>query len=229
MKKIFIFTFTFLFINSYSQNSTLETRNNVNEFKNLTNIGGWLPGKIEDKTIKGSVYLFPNWNGIHKVTTKNGEKIQLLNLNYNIKNKTLESYVSSDSVFQYDIDKFDFFLKSNLKYKVIEINNVKGLFQEIYYSPKLMLYKEPLISITSGVINPLTQEKMQQDSYELNFVYYLFVNNKFEKINLKKADLFKHFTKEKNLIKEFVSKNNLDYSDEVSFIKILNYLNTIVN
>lgn len=208
----------------------LESRNTLDKLQNsdaLRTTGVWIPAKPIDNSIAGSTYLFPNWNGMFKVVLKTGESRQLFNLNYNIKRKTIESTVSKDSVFQYDIDKIDLVIQANKKYKVITDNELNGMFLEIYDSEKIKLYKEYFITVVEGVFNPMTQEKTEQDRFVQNFKYQLFINEKFEKVKLNKSDILNKLKDKKDEVKDFVSKNNLSFNSEEDISKILNFYNTL--
>lgn len=230
MIKIFITLVSLTSIFAFSQDNNLVTQENLRSLKNTNLVfgnGAWIPGKVEDKTITGSVYLFPSWNGIFKIITKKGDTKQLLNLNYNIKTKDIEAFISNDSVFQFDKNQFDYIIQSNKKYKVIDEGELNGLFYEVYNGEKIKLYKEYTISIQGGTFNPLTQEKIELDKYVQNYNYYIFKDNKFEKVKLSKKDIFKYLSDKKETLKEFVKKNDLDFSSDEDIKVILNYYNSL--
>lgn len=222
-----------LFVNhtlTFSQN-TVESRNTMETLNTTTYSDGiWVPAKPVNNFIKGSVYLFPNWIGTFKVVTTNGDTTNLFNLNYNIKNQTIESSISKDSVFQYDSDKIDCIFYSNAKYKVFNSENMKGLFLEIINNEKVKVYKGYSITVETGSLNPLTQEKLSDDNYVQNFEYYFFVNGKFEKLKLSKKtilNLVKDKEKEKE-VKDYTSKNNLSYTDDKDVKNILAFYSTLL-
>ncbi len=228
-KSIYLIILFFSMISTFSQRGNLETQSSLQSLTstNLNGGGVWLPGKVEDKTITGSVYLFPSWNGIFKIITKNGDIKQLLNLNYNIKNKNIEAFISNDSVFQFDKNQFDYIVQSNKKYKVFNDENLNGLFLEVFNGNKIKLYKEFSISVLDGIFNPLTQEKIELDKYVQNYSYYIFKDNKYEKIKLTKKDILKYLSDKKDLIKEYVNKNSLNFTTDEDVSIILKHYNTL--
>ena len=123
MKNLFLAALmSFISFQSFSQ--TTDAKNTSSNFNigyqgNINTTGIWTPGTYKQNFIDGSVYLFPNFNGQYTVITKKGDSRKLFNLNYNLKTQTLESSISKDSIFQYDLDQFDYIIALNKKYKVL--------------------------------------------------------------------------------------------------------------
>ena len=233
MKEIFIFKLFFLQFMLFSQENVIESRSILNSISSTNLINGsgtWVNGKVEDKTILGSTYLFPSWTGVFNVVSNEGNEYKLFNLNYNIKNKTLESLISSDSVYQYDISKINFIKFNNLKYNLYSnknSQNLNGLYQELFSSNDLILLKEFKIDLVIGAINPLTQEKVSNNEYVKFFNYFLKNGDKLNNIKLNKKNLMLIFENKKDLIKDYVNKNSLSFSNESDVIKIFNYYSSI--
>ncbi len=189
--------------------------------------GMWIPGKAMDKKIEGSVYLFPNSRGLFKVTTIEGDTHQLFNLNYNIKSQRLESMVSKDSVFLYDLNTIDFIINNNTKYKAIFEGELNGLFLEVFSNDKIKLYKKSHIVVEEGVMNPLTQEMISENKYIQKFSYFFWIKDEYVETKLTKGNVLKLLSDKKDLIKEYASKNKLSYSSEEDIKNILNHYSTI--
>jgi hypothetical protein len=189
--------------------------------------GAFLPGALLNDYVKGEIHLFPSWNGQFTVITKKGESRQLFNLNYNLQTKSLESFISKDSVFQYNIEQFDYVIASNKKYKVLNDSQFNGLVQEIYNGQKVNLFNEIRLEVEQGVLNPMTQTMISEDKYVKVFNYYLFINNKYTKIKLSKSDILKQLIDKKDALKEFASKNDLSFSKEDDVNKILKYYDSL--
>jgi hypothetical protein len=170
--------------------------------------GAFIPGVALKDYVKGEIHLFPNWNGQYTVITKKGDSRQLFNLNYNIQTKSLESFISKDSVFQYDIDQFDYIITSDKKYKVLNDLQFNGLVQEIYNGENLKLFKEIRIEVEQGVLNPMTQTMISEDKYVQVFHYYLYFNKKYIKIKLSKSDILKQLIDNMARTKQTARKSN---------------------
>ncbi len=227
--KIIIFALSLLLItiSSFSQNNdTFKAALNTNN-RDLQGGGAFLPGVVLNNYIKGETHLFPNWNGQFTVISKNGDRRQLFNLNYNLKTKTLESFISKDSVFQYDLDQFDYVITSNKKYKVLNESLLKGLVLEIFDGQKVKLYNEIHIEVEKGVVNPMTQTMISEDKFVQVFTYYLFLNGNQIKIKLNKSDILKQLIDKKDALKEFASKNDLSFSKEDDVNKILKHYDSL--
>jgi len=88
---------------SYGQNESASKSTsdfNTTYTGSISRNGLWVPAYSKDKSIEGSPYLFPNWNGMYSVVNTKGNKFKVLNLNYNIEAKTIETKVSKDYLFQ---------------------------------------------------------------------------------------------------------------------------------
>lgn len=225
--KIFALSLLLITISAFSQNNdTFKAALNTNN-RDLQGGGAFLPGVVLNNYIKGEIHLFPNWNGQFTVITKKGDSRQLFNLNYNLKTKTLESFISKDSVFQYDLDQFDYVITSNKKYKVVNEAQLKGLVLEIFDGQKVKLFNEIHIEVERGVVNPMTQTMISDDKYVQVFTYYLFLNGNQVKIKLSKSDILKQLIDKKDALKEFASKNDLSFSKEEDVNKILKYYDSL--
>ncbi|MET0760271.1 MAG: hypothetical protein ABWZ56_07615 [Flavobacterium sp.] len=227
MKNYSFFSLMFFYSMSiFSQeNKTAEYKTVLSSLDtDINNVGVWIPDNGTDKYIKGSVYLFPSWNDQYSLITKNGDSRKLVNLNYNIETKKLESLITVDSVFQYDLYQFDYVVQADKKYKVISNSQFNGLFFEVYNGDKIKLFRDVNIIVEKGIFNPLTQKK-QEDKYGRIYSYYLLTNGNYEKVKLRRNVILKNVHDKKYLVKKFVSKNNLSYTSEADVSKILNYYN----
>jgi hypothetical protein len=186
-------------------------------------IGFWIPAKISNNYIEGSVYLFPNFVGQYEVISKKGDVFKLYNLNYNLITKTLEARISKDSIFQYNLSEIDCVINQKYKYKFIDDSQVRGLLLEIYNNKKIQLYKEFTSVVQEASFNPLTQEKIGNDAHIRMDSYYFHKNDFFEKIKLNKKTILKYLSDKEDLVRKFVSKNKLSYKSEEDIVEILNY------
>lgn len=196
---------------------------NLNTLGGVTQNGVWSIPKVEDKTITGTNYLFKNFEGLYVVTNKAGNSFKLLNLNYNLSSETLETRISKDSVFQYDLKEIDYVASGNKKYKNLDTSNLNGLVLEVFKGKNFDIYRKSDISVLEGTINPMTQEKIQQDKYVQSYTYYTNTNGIIEKIKFNKSAVLK-LTKDKQAqVKEYAKANNLDFNNEIDVNIILKY------
>jgi hypothetical protein len=232
MKNVFLgllFFFIFSQVNCQNTNAN-SSSNNFNDAAftgSMRSSGLWMPSASIDNSIKGTVYLFPDFKGQYKVIAKDGNSFDLLNLNYNLKTKTLETFVSKDSVFQYELGKIGYVLTNNTKYKVNSDGNFKGLSLEVYNSEKIQFLKYFYIITEKAVINPMTNVIISEAKYTHVFNYFLYLNGKEVKIKLNKNDVLNALIDKKNAVKEYVKLNKLEYSSEQDICKILKYYESI--
>lgn len=223
---ILFFGFCFNLISAQGGSSYLDTKSSLSSLKssagNLSS-GVWAPAKVEDKTITGTNYLFKNFEGIYSITNKAGNSFKMSNLNYNLSSGTLETKISKDSVFQYDLNEIDYVVAGNKNYKNVRGTELSGLVLEIFKGKNFDIYKKIEISVLEGTISPLTQEKIQQDRYVQSYTYCTKTKDIIEKIKLNKSAILK-LTKDKQAqVKEYAKTNNLDFSNETDVNIILKY------
>lgn len=172
-------------------------------------------------------YLFDNWNEEFVLIKKNGESRKLSSLNYNLVLKTLEFKISNDSVLQVDLQQLDYMVHLNKIYRIINTDPLSGIYFEVFKGKTLRLYKETKLFIDESEVNPLLQEKIKKEKYIRKFVYYLMKDNKYEKISLGKKDILKFLNDKVDLVKVYVSNNNLSYKTDEDVNKILTYYDTL--
>lgn len=228
MNKTQILLTLVLFTHFCFAQDNVESRGSLSDLNSFTtSTGAWIPAKPNKNIILGSTYLFSNWVGQYKVASTSGQIATLFNLNYNIKEQTLEASMSNDSVFQYDIEKIDYILHGKNKYKVLDNGEIKGLFMEIISSEKIKVYKGYSIEIIEGSLNPLTQEKISEDTYQQSIQYYYVQNEKYQKFKPSKKSILKLLNDKSVEMKDYFSKHNFDFDNDQDLKTLFNYYNTL--
>ena len=215
----FMLFVTFSFFAQDNQNSK-KGDYNIDYLGNFNKAGMWLPASVEDKSISGSPYLFNSWEGLFSVINMKGNRFDLLNLNYNISTKKLESKVSKDSVFQYDLKDID-----KVKYlsKVYKVYN-EELFLQLFTSDSFEFLKSFQVVIQEPVSNPLTQSSLTPRRYVYKNEYKIFRNGVVTDFKLNKKSLLNLFPDKIDLIKNYANSNKLSFSEENDVVKIFNYI-----
>ncbi|WP_395058740.1 hypothetical protein [Flavobacterium sp.] len=189
--------------------------------------GMWVKGSTIDNTIEGSSYLFEEWDGVFKIFTDEMKYYPTHNLNYNIRSKVLESKISKDSVFQYDLKTISFIKRGEEKYVFYTIQEKKELCLELYSSNKIVFIKDFKLFLINGTLNPLTQEK-PKSRYEKKQVYFFkVINNEFHEIYLKKKSILKLFGDKSKLVDKYASDSNLKFSSEKDLCEIFKYYDSL--
>ena len=223
MKKTFLPFMLFMVFNLFAQDNNQLSSNtdyNTSFTGNISKNGMWIPAKVEDKTIEGSPYLFNSFDGLFYIINKNGDKFSILNLNYNISTKNLESKISTDSVFQFDLRTIDYVIVAKDKYKIYK----DELYLQLSNNGKIELLKSYKIAIQDAVFNPLTQQNSTPKRYLIKSEYKILKDNVLSEFKLNKKTIFNLFPDKKDIITQYVKKNKLSYSDEDDVKNILNYL-----
>lgn len=177
--------------------------------------------------IEGSKYLFPGSGGSCNLKTIKGDSYQLTNCNYNLNSKKIESFISKDTIFQFDLNQFDYVIKGRDRYKVISSRNMSGLLMELAVGQKIGLYKEINFKVQRGQFNPIMPAQSTNDRYIQSESYYVYSNREYEKIKLKSKDVLKFVSDQEEAVKQFVKKSDLNYNSVDDVVLILNYYNTL--
>lgn len=222
--RIFTVLILFLSMSSFAQ----ETVDNMNAMATQENVsangaGMWTVSKPLDKSIQGTQYLFPSWDGNYTIISKEGLQYKLFNLNYNLSTKKMETLMGKDSIFQYDISKIDYVKNFNRKYKVI--NN--ELYQELIAGEKISLLKGFHVAVIDGVISPLTQQYTTPNRYVQKNKYFYLKGEKFLEIKLKKKDVLSAFEDKADQVKKYAKDSNLSFGDENDVVNLFRYYNTL--
>lgn len=174
-----------------------------------------------DSAIEGNVYLFSSWDGSYEIYVPGNKGYSMQNLNYNIKDRILESKISKDSVFQFDIEKINFIKHDGKKYDVLKVNDGSELVEEIFVTDNVSFVKRFNVVLSKSVVNPLLQISTQNDVYSINKSFFLKVKEKdFVEVKLNKRSVLKLLADKSGEIKRYASDLKLGYTSENDLIKI---------
>ena len=203
----------------------------LNDLQYLQTGGMWVTNLRVAEPIKGSPYLFENWNTDSKIYTK--ERIYKIKFfNYNIAKERFEAKFSEDSVL----------VISTGGIKQIKINNVVmkpyydveankfNFFEEIGSINDKMVVKKYEIKVVEGNFNPMTQKKITQDRYVSSEHLFVVEDEKMplKRLKLSKSSILSLMDSDhKPQVVDFVKKNKLKYNKISDVHKILDFHNSI--
>lgn len=177
---------------------------------------------------EAKIYLFPKWEGKYEVYLSEKEGYSFSNLNYNVKANTLESKISKDSVFQFEIERINFIKHDSRKYKLYKIHANSELFQEIYVSEDIIFLKGFNAVLRKGTVNPLTLEYIQRDEYSIVEKFYLKLRDgDFVELNLNKKSVLKLLENHYDQVDSYALASKLSFKSEPDLFKILLYYDTL--
>jgi hypothetical protein len=172
--------------------------------------------------MKGSFYLYENWENNATVLFKN-EEVLIKNINFDALRGKFVSQISTDSVFVfYNLDKVfilgkTFININNKYYQSLDSSNPENGFLKEYYIKEI---KPEVHVISNKVLKPGEKKLMHK--------YYMYLNNTLTEINLKKKDILNVFNLKKEEIINFVKKNKLSYHNEEDVLKIYTFYNSLL-
>lgn len=196
---------------------------------NNTN-GYWMVNKNTIASdVKGSYLLFDDYNNSGIITTSPNKKYSVSNLNYNIKQDQIEAKTSKDSIFIFYPQVIEMVeINKKLLRRFIDSELYEnGYYEIIATSKEKELLKRYEVTIREGNFNPMTLQKLSKDRYVITSKYFIHAQNIMVEISLKKSKFLKIFEKDSDIIKKFLSDNNLSLKDDNDLKKIFNYYDSL--
>lgn len=232
MKKTLILNVLLLIVStSLIAQNTLVGGNNYSDTRSVVvNNGIWVTNPPVKKEIKGTPYLFDNWNNKSQIYIQD-RVYDIPSFNYNIRSERFEAKFSEDSL-----------LIINPRYiKKIVINNKvfkryldpeferNSYFEEIIDVNETTIVKKYIIKFQEGNLNPMTQQKISPDKFLKNEQYYLKDNeNELKLIKLKKSTILSLVQSDKRtIIKNYSKEKKLKFNKIDDVIRLLNFYKTI--
>lgn len=225
MKNLFfVFVLLSVTISSSQQEDSSRITNDYSGFA-VNSTGAWLKNKV-DNTIKGSVYLYEEWDAKGTVKTRKGDLIKINDLNYDTENDNFVVKFSKDSLYVFDNKDIDEVVMNNRKFKEYTLDNEDRLLEVLAFNDDLEIVKKHYNIIKKGLTDPLTQKK-DKDTYIKKYTVYLKKGDSFEEIRISKKSFSKLFGKNAKKVREYISKNDMSLKDDKNLQKILNFNNTL--
>ena len=223
MRVVIIF-FLFITFALGQNNSEVRIRNDYSALNpNLS--GAWIYNN-EVNNVQGSYYLFKDWSLQGILITNNDQNLSLTGLNYDTKTNSFVAKVSEDSVYVFNNDNIKEVIISRKKFKRYLNTGMKTYFEVVAVSKDIEILKKYEKKLKKGTLNPLTQQT-SPDLYVDIITYYFYNQGKLKELKLAKKPFINMFGEKSEVIKKYISKNNVSLNDERNFQTILNYYNTL--
>ena len=223
MRVVIIF-FLFITFALGQNNSEVRIRNDYSALNpNLS--GAWIYNN-EVNNVQGSYYLFKDWSLQGILITNNDQNLSLTGLNYDTKTNSFVAKVSEDSVYVFNNDNIKEVIISRKKFKRYLNTGMKSYFEVVAVSKDIEILKKYEKKLKKGTLNPLTQQT-SPDHYVDIITYYFYNQGKLKELKLAKKPFINMFGEKSEVIKKYISKNNVSLNDERNFQTILNYYNTL--
>tara|TARA_R110002073_G_scaffold336208_1_gene530872 strand:- start:15582 stop:16280 length:699 start_codon:yes stop_codon:yes gene_type:complete len=185
--------------------------------------------KAVDK-VRGTPYMFENWNNNSEILTEDKKTYQIADLNYNVSSDMFAVKISTDSVFIFRPDYLKEVTINNRTFKK-KLDVVSGLFnyyEVIATSEKGEILKRSRKTIRTGITNRLTMQR-EPDYYVLKEDYYYlnFDDESIQELPLKKKNVLKVLGSKSVQIKEYVSEHKLSVKDEEDLQQIFKFYDSL--
>jgi hypothetical protein len=234
MKKNILFCLLTFSAFSYAQDHNLQSsptfsRGDFSAVSDGVNLKAhYIISSNDVNNIEGTHYLFPEWKGKFKVYTSEKFAYSIESLNYDILSKDLETKISKDTIFKFDISKIYLVDAEHSSYKFFTVNNKKELYQVFFSSNKILFLKGFDVGIIKGYFNPVTQQYEGKDKYKIYYKYLCKISNgEFSVIDLKKKSILKILGDKSKLVEKFASNSKLSFSSEHDLTEIFKYYDSL--
>lgn len=161
--------------------------------------------------IKGTPYLFDNWNTDCIIITKDRKRYRLAQGNYDAKLDQIVARVSNDSIFYFNPSGIGGVIINNRRFeRYLDPELGRNSFYEVIaVADDLKILKRFTKVIKEGNFNPMTQKKQTPDSYMLDEKYFVKKDDSIEELILRKNKVIEIFGEMESTIKDYIKSNNL--------------------
>ncbi|MBP1838971.1 hypothetical protein [Formosa algae] len=237
MKNFYLTLLVFLIsLSSFSQIENLNATKDYQAFATNSPINGsWARAfNSETNTIKGDIYLYDGWSNNSQIYFDDvNSPLKTSRINYNLQAERFELKESKDSVFIIN--------PGNVRKVVVGTSVFKryldpefrrnSFFQELFLTSEKTLLKKYQLDIIVGAVNPMTNQKMKADAYNVKEKYFVLAedsNEVLKEVKLNKKLVYSFTSSDKaDEVKQYVKNHHLSYKDDNDVILILNYIKTL--
>lgn len=231
MKKVFAIITMIAVAFSYGQNQNV-TNNAGQAFTQVSaatanDFGAATIFVNPQREVKGSVYLFEDWENTGIIHTNDGQRFMLRNINLNLQRNTFESRISRDSLFTFNFNNIKKFVVNNKAYKNFYFDDDSRVYEVIYENSDVAILKGYILKFVEGSSNPMLNRSA--DKYLQKPYYYIRQNEEIKRFKLSKSRILK-LVKDDNKADQLVdyAKNNrLSFGKETDVQKLMEYLEKI--
>jgi len=179
--------------------------------------------KGSKKIVKGTKYLFNDWNNRGFLYTSKGEKIALNNMNLNLQGNVFVTRIANSAVYTFSFNNLEKVIIRNKTYRKYYYNGSKSVFEVVHETDAFSLLKRHTVEFVPGSPNPMLNKK---DKYIRKFSYFVKLGNKMKPFKLKKKSILELVRANEVKIAEidtFVASNNLSFKNESDVKRILEF------
>lgn len=176
------------------------------------------------RPVKGSIYLFEQWENRGVLVTIDKQRFGMKNVNIDLKNQSFQSKFSKDSIFNYNFNNIDRFIINNKVYKNFYYNEDNRIYEILHETPEYALLKGYKVDLVEGSANPMLNRKT--DKYVQKYSYYVKTENAIKQFKLGKKSLLKLLGTDKataDKIVKYAKTNNLSFKNDQDVKNLLNY------
>lgn len=223
MEKVILIMLLSICLISFGQekNEKVDIRNTIVGDLNPYTSGLWIKPATFTK-VKGSPYLFDNWDNLATILSSEGLIFKVKNINYDTKSDRFVSKYSLDSIFEFNPNSI---IKVRIKdnvFEYIESSNINSYYELIADAKGKQILKKSTKILKEGIRDPFTNS-VSPSRYILKEKYY-FKSNEIAliEIKLKNKPFSKLFKDESQLIKKIISKNKLNLKKDLDLKSLFN-------
>jgi len=215
------------------ESSNVSYTNLVSGFTNPNGVAGVVGGTVGviepvSRKVDGSYYIFDNWNNDAVIELKTGKSLSLKgNININTKSGAIESKISEDKIYSFELENIKSVTINNNKYLIehsLDLNR-KTLFEVIGNSNDKILIRTYKSSYKEGDPNPLKGQL--NDKIITSKVYYIKDKSSLKKIKLNKSILNEEFGNGDSSLKKYMKSQKLTFKNDKDFKLLFNHINSI--
>ncbi|WP_299227589.1 hypothetical protein [uncultured Psychroserpens sp.] len=169
--------------------------------------------KHQPRQVKGSYYVFDNWDNKGFIYGSEGSKFKISNINVNIKDNFFEARINQDSIFKFDAHSIDYFLINNRKFKNVYIEKYQQdkICEVVLEDENFTIYKVYKSELRVNNPDPLML-KPNTNEFIVSSRYFIKKGENLEKFKLNKKYILNLFPENKEALETYVKENKLSYA-----------------
>ncbi|PIV18600.1 MAG: hypothetical protein COS42_01775 [Flavobacteriales bacterium CG03_land_8_20_14_0_80_35_15] len=186
------------------------------------NFGGPVSFYNPKRNLKGTNYLFDDWENFGVIKSKDNKDFLVRNININIDLNTIQTKISNDSIFDYDLNNIEKVTINNKVYKNIYSEKGKRIYEVIFESDEFSILKGFETKIIEGTPNPM--QNRASDAIVRNKSYFLKTGVNIIAFRLTKKKILNLLNKDSVKIaklEQYMKSENLSYNKDKDISKAL--------
>lgn len=184
--------------------------------------GAWI-SPPKESPVKGSIYLYEDWDHKAVISTKDDKNLVVKGLNFDTSAEQFVAKIAKDTLYVFNNSDIVEVRIGNERFKKFDDN---GYFKVLGIFEDFQILKKVHKRIKQGNFNPMTQVKAP-DFYVEDNEYFMLKNDALKEFRLTNNKFSKLFGENSKEVKRFMRERNIDIKDDRNIQIVMHYASTL--